>query len=121
MREKPLFSPVLRFLQGVRTNDPAKNARWIRRITGTYILHHPCTGMYFRNRIRGGKSHPFGSADKPVLRVVGIELFAAPKQLRKQVIPTAREMVPFESMMEDSLAEDKHSPVPGLVHRNNFV
>lgn len=37
--------------------------------------------------------------------------------VRKQVIPTAREMVPFQSMMEDSLAEDKHSPVPGLVHR----
>lgn len=37
--------------------------------------------------------------------------------VRKQVIPTATEMVPFESMMEDSLAEDKHSPVPGLVHR----
>lgn len=37
--------------------------------------------------------------------------------VRKQVIPTAREMVSFESMMEDSLAEDKHSPVPGLVHR----
>lgn len=37
--------------------------------------------------------------------------------VRKQVLPTAREMVPFQSMMEDSLAEDKHSPVPGLVHR----
>ncbi len=37
--------------------------------------------------------------------------------VRKQVIPTAQEMVPFQSMMEDSLAEDKHSPVPGLVHR----
>jgi lysine 2,3-aminomutase len=37
--------------------------------------------------------------------------------VRKQVIPTATEMVPFRSMMEDSLAEDKHSPVPGLVHR----
>ncbi|MFN2188339.1 MAG: KamA family radical SAM protein [Candidatus Promineifilaceae bacterium] len=37
--------------------------------------------------------------------------------VRKQVIPTAREMVPFQSMMEDSLSEDKHSPVPGLVHR----
>lgn len=37
--------------------------------------------------------------------------------IRKQVIPTAAEMVPFTSMMEDSLAEDKHSPVPGLVHR----
>jgi lysine 2,3-aminomutase len=37
--------------------------------------------------------------------------------VRKQVIPTATEMVPFQSMMEDSLAEDKHSPVPGLVHR----
>lgn len=37
--------------------------------------------------------------------------------VRLQVIPTDREMVPFASMMEDSLAEDKHSPVPGLVHR----
>ncbi|UCG23747.1 MAG: lysine 2,3-aminomutase [Chloroflexota bacterium] len=37
--------------------------------------------------------------------------------VRKQVIPTDAEMVPFQSMMEDSLAEDKHSPVPGLVHR----
>ncbi len=37
--------------------------------------------------------------------------------IRQQVIPTAKEMVPFESMMEDSLAEDRHSPVPGLVHR----
>jgi lysine 2,3-aminomutase len=37
--------------------------------------------------------------------------------VRKQVIPTAAEMVPFTSMMEDSLAEDRHSPVPGLVHR----
>ncbi|HEX6386113.1 MAG TPA: lysine 2,3-aminomutase, partial [Anaerolineae bacterium] len=37
--------------------------------------------------------------------------------VRKQVIPTHSEMVPFGSMMEDSLAEDKHSPVPGLVHR----
>ncbi len=37
--------------------------------------------------------------------------------IRKQVIPTDTEMVPFTAMMEDSLAEDKHSPVPGLVHR----
>ena len=37
--------------------------------------------------------------------------------VRRQIIPTSAEMVPFQSMMEDSLAEDKHSPVPGLVHR----
>jgi len=37
--------------------------------------------------------------------------------VRKQVIPTAGELVPFTAMMEDSLAEDRHSPVPGLVHR----
>jgi lysine 2,3-aminomutase len=37
--------------------------------------------------------------------------------VRRQVIPTARELEKFESMMEDSLAEDRHSPVPGLVHR----
>ncbi|MEJ5314720.1 MULTISPECIES: lysine 2,3-aminomutase [Anaerolinea] len=37
--------------------------------------------------------------------------------IRKQVIPRAEEIVPFTGMMEDSLAEDRHSPVPGLVHR----
>jgi lysine 2,3-aminomutase len=37
--------------------------------------------------------------------------------IRRQVIPTSTEMVPFTAMMEDSLAEDRHSPVPGLVHR----
>ena len=37
--------------------------------------------------------------------------------VRRQVIPTHHELENFTSMMEDSLAEDKHSPVPGLVHR----
>jgi lysine 2,3-aminomutase len=37
--------------------------------------------------------------------------------IRKQVIPTSGEIVDFTGMMEDSLAEDRHSPVPGLVHR----
>jgi lysine 2,3-aminomutase len=37
--------------------------------------------------------------------------------IRKQVIPTDAEITPFTGMMEDSLAEDRHSPVPGLVHR----
>lgn len=37
--------------------------------------------------------------------------------IRLQVIPTARELRSFTGMMEDSLAEDRHSPVPGLVHR----
>ncbi len=37
--------------------------------------------------------------------------------IRRQIIPTDKEMVPFTAMMEDSLAEDRHSPVPGLVHR----
>jgi lysine 2,3-aminomutase len=37
--------------------------------------------------------------------------------VRKQIIPVAEEMNAFTSMMEDSLAEDRHSPVPGLVHR----
>jgi lysine 2,3-aminomutase len=37
--------------------------------------------------------------------------------IRKQIIPTSEEMNAFTSMMEDSLAEDRHSPVPGLVHR----
>lgn len=37
--------------------------------------------------------------------------------IRKQVVPRADEIVPFTGMMEDSLAEDRHSPVPGLVHR----
>jgi lysine 2,3-aminomutase len=37
--------------------------------------------------------------------------------IRRQVIPTDAEIVPFTGMMEDSLAEDVHSPVRGLVHR----
>ncbi|GAB4451881.1 MAG: KamA family radical SAM protein [Anaerolineae bacterium] len=37
--------------------------------------------------------------------------------IRRQVIPLGRELGAFEGMMEDSLAEDRHSPVPGLVHR----
>jgi lysine 2,3-aminomutase len=37
--------------------------------------------------------------------------------LRRQVIPTAQEVVPNAEDMVDSLAEDAHSPVPGLVHR----
>lgn len=37
--------------------------------------------------------------------------------IRQQVVPTAHELAPFTSEMEDSLAEDAHSPVPGLVHR----
>jgi len=37
--------------------------------------------------------------------------------IRLQVIPRADEITPFTGMMEDSLAEDRHSPVPGLVHR----
>lgn len=37
--------------------------------------------------------------------------------IRKQVIPTSAENSPFRGMMEDSLAEDRDSPVPGLTHR----
>ncbi|HNT23173.1 MAG TPA: lysine 2,3-aminomutase [Anaerolineales bacterium] len=37
--------------------------------------------------------------------------------VRKQIVPVASELKPFTAMMEDSLAEDRHSPVPGLVHR----
>jgi len=37
--------------------------------------------------------------------------------IRKQIVPTKNELEPFTAMMEDSLSEDRHSPVPGLVHR----
>lgn len=37
--------------------------------------------------------------------------------IRRQVVPTSEELVPFEAEMADSLGEDAHSPVPGLVHR----
>lgn len=37
--------------------------------------------------------------------------------IRKQVIPRASESVISEGEMVDSLGEDAHSPVPGLVHR----
>ncbi len=37
--------------------------------------------------------------------------------IRRQVIPTGKELLPFDGMVADSLNEDGHSPVPGLVHR----
>ena len=37
--------------------------------------------------------------------------------IRRQVIPTGRELTGFEAMMADSLSEEAHSPVSGLVHR----
>ncbi len=37
--------------------------------------------------------------------------------IRRQVIPTADELIPFPAEMRDSLGEEAHSPVPGLVHR----
>jgi lysine 2,3-aminomutase len=37
--------------------------------------------------------------------------------IRRQVMPTSAELTPFEAEMADSLNEDAHSPVPGLVHR----
>ena len=37
--------------------------------------------------------------------------------IRRQLIPTNRETLPFEAEMVDSLSEEAHSPVPGLVHR----
>lgn len=37
--------------------------------------------------------------------------------IRKQVIPTSAENSAFRGMMQDSLAEDRDSPVPGLTHR----
>lgn len=37
--------------------------------------------------------------------------------IRRQIIPTGQELVPFDSEMVDSLNEEGHSPVPGLVHR----
>jgi len=37
--------------------------------------------------------------------------------IRRQVIPTSKELVAFDGMFVDSLNEDGHSPAPGLVHR----
>ncbi|MBN1261963.1 MAG: KamA family radical SAM protein, partial [Anaerolineae bacterium] len=37
--------------------------------------------------------------------------------IRQQVLPTSRELVPFDAELVDSLGEEAHSPVPGLVHR----
>mgnify|MGYP000163472295 CR=1 FL=1 len=37
--------------------------------------------------------------------------------IRRQVVPTAQELIPDAADMADSLNEDAHSPVPGLVHR----
>jgi len=37
--------------------------------------------------------------------------------IRRQVIPTSRELAGFEAAIVDSLSEEADSPVPGLVHR----
>jgi lysine 2,3-aminomutase len=37
--------------------------------------------------------------------------------IRRQVIPTSQELTAVDGMYVDSLNEDAHSPVPGLVHR----
>lgn len=37
--------------------------------------------------------------------------------IRRQIIPTIHELEPFAAAMTDSLNEEHHSPVPGLVHR----
>lgn len=37
--------------------------------------------------------------------------------IRRQILPRKEEISSFTGQMEDSLAEDQHSPVPGLVHR----
>ncbi len=37
--------------------------------------------------------------------------------IRRQVIPTGKEIAGYEGTFVDSLNEDAHSPVPGLVHR----
>lgn len=65
-----------------------------------------------------------GLAAKNIFRVDITPYFASlidpndPRDpIRLQVVPTGGELDTFESMMEDSLAEDRHSPVPGLVHR----
>jgi len=37
--------------------------------------------------------------------------------LRRQVVPTSRELLVGRADMADPLSEDRHSPVPGLIHR----
>ena len=37
--------------------------------------------------------------------------------VRQQVVPHVRELEVFDAKMRDSLGEESHSPVPGLVHR----
>lgn len=37
--------------------------------------------------------------------------------IRRQIVPLGRELQDFAGMQVDSLGEDRHSPVPGLVHR----
>ncbi len=46
-----------------------------------------------------------------------IDRFDPECPIRKQVIPRAEESVVSEGETLDSLGEDEHSPVPGLVHR----
>jgi lysine 2,3-aminomutase len=76
------------------------------------------------------KSHPLTDSERKALQTSGLfRVDITPyfislidpddpnDPVRLQIIPRAEEMQAFTAMMEDSLAEDRHSPVPGLVHR----
>ena len=73
-----------------------------------HLTPEEITGLTAENKVRVDVTPYFASLidpDDPLCPV------------RRQVIPLGRELEAFEGMMEDSLAEDQHSPVPGLVHR----
>lgn len=63
---------------------------------------------------RGGRVLPF--AITPYYASL-ISPTAADDPLRRSVVPTARELDRSPGEDDDPLGEDKHSPVPGLVHR----
>ena len=66
--------------------------------------------------VEGCRSHHFRVDITPYFASL-IDPNDANCPIRRQVIPTSREQVAFDGMVADSLNEDGHSPVPGLVHR----
>jgi lysine 2,3-aminomutase len=38
--------------------------------------------------------------------------------IRRQIVPTAQELIPYAGGMRDPASEENYSPVPGLVHRH---
>lgn len=110
---------------GQRPPHPWEDLPWERWNDWRWQLSHPLnTAEDFARVIHLIPEEVEGLSAPGLFRVNVPPYFATlmdpdepPCSIRRQVIPTVGELPPFEAEMTDSLAEDAHSPVLGLVHR----